>query len=161
MIVSKIVSGFQTGADLGGVNAAIDLLFPYDGWVPKGRKYEIGRIPDYYIVKESSSSRYEPRTELNVQDSDVTLVFTRGEPSTGSKLTIEYAKVHNKPCLHIDLLLYTKEAIVKLIQKFLTDLDKQDLIVNAAGQRESKAKGIQLEVRAIITEVLKWNLKNS
>jgi hypothetical protein len=157
MIISRIQSGFQSGADIGGINAAIDLLFPYGGWVPKGRKYENGRIPDYYIVKESSSSRYEPRTELNVQDSDVTLVFTRGEPSTGSKLTIEYAKVHNKPCLHIDLLRYGKEDAIKQIQEFLTDIDKQDLIVNVAGQRESKAKGIQMEVRAIITEVLKWN----
>jgi len=157
MIISKLISGGQSGCDQAAWNAAIDLLFPYGGWVPKGRKYENGRIPDYYIVKESSSSRYEPRTELNVQDSDVTLVFTRGEPSTGSKLTIEYAEVHNKPYLHIDLLRYSKEDAIKQVQEFLTDIDKQDLIVNVAGQRESKAKGIQLEVRAIITEVLKWN----
>jgi len=157
MIISKIVSGFQTGADLGGITASMDLNFPYEGWVPKGRKYENGRIPDYYIVKESSSSRYEPRTEQNVEDSDVTLVFTRGEPGGGSKLTISYAVAHNKPYLHLDLLLYTKEAIVEQIQEFLSAINKQDLIVNVAGQRESKAMGIQLEVRAIITEVLKWN----
>ncbi len=37
MQVKKIISGGQTGADRGGLNAAIKLDIPYGGYIPKGR----------------------------------------------------------------------------------------------------------------------------
>ena len=44
-MIAKIVSGGQTGADRGGLDAAILLGVPHGGWCPKGRKSEDGVIP--------------------------------------------------------------------------------------------------------------------
>jgi Circularly permutated YpsA SLOG family len=43
-MLSKIVSGGQTGADQAALDAAIELGFPHGGWVPKGRKTESGPL---------------------------------------------------------------------------------------------------------------------
>ena len=42
MLVSKIVSGGQTGVDRGALEAALELGFPYGGLIPKGRLAEDG-----------------------------------------------------------------------------------------------------------------------
>jgi hypothetical protein len=101
--ISKIVSGGQTGADRGGLDAAIQLGIPHGGWCPKGRKAEDGVIPAIYLLVETDSADYRIRTEKNVVDSDATAVFTSGELSGGSKLTADFAEMHGKPWRHIDL----------------------------------------------------------
>jgi len=102
MPITKIVSGGQTGADRGGRDAAIELGIPHGGWCPKGRQAEDGCIPDQYELSETSSSNYETRTEQNVIDSDATIIFTYGKPTGGSKRTVEFAKKHHRPYLHVD-----------------------------------------------------------
>ena len=37
MLISKIISGGQTGVDHGAIEAALELGFPYGGLIPKGR----------------------------------------------------------------------------------------------------------------------------
>ena len=37
MLISKIISGGQTGVDRGAIEAALQLGFPYGGLLPKGR----------------------------------------------------------------------------------------------------------------------------
>ena len=101
-IFEKIISGGQTGADQGALDAALELEHPCGGWCPKGRKSEAGRIPDRYPVKEHSSPEYPVRTEANVLDSDGTLIFTHGEPTGGTKLTVELARKYAKPCYIFD-----------------------------------------------------------
>lgn len=49
-MLQKIFTGHQTGADIAAIDAAIDIIFL--GWVPKGRKTEIGPLPEKYIVQE-------------------------------------------------------------------------------------------------------------
>jgi hypothetical protein len=44
MPITRIVSGGQTGADQGALDAAIYCDVPHGGWCPKGRKSEAGRI---------------------------------------------------------------------------------------------------------------------
>ncbi len=91
--ISRIVSGGQTGADRGGLDAAIELGIPHGGWCPKGRKSEDGTIPLIYQLVETSSSDYKVRTEKNVADSDATVIFTYGKPTGGSKPTANFAKI--------------------------------------------------------------------
>jgi len=43
--IFKVVSGGQTGADIGAIEAAIYCKLDWGGWIPKGRKSENGRIP--------------------------------------------------------------------------------------------------------------------
>ncbi|MDX9859226.1 MAG: putative molybdenum carrier protein [candidate division Zixibacteria bacterium] len=101
--ISKIVSGGQTGADQGGLNASIQLGIPYGGWCRKGRKSENGVIPAIYDLKETASADYRIRTERNVVESDATIVFTYGQPTGGSEMTIALAEKHGKHWIHINL----------------------------------------------------------
>ena len=55
-MITKIISGGQTGADRGGLDVAIRHGIPHGGWCPKGRKAEDGVIPDNYLLEETSSA---------------------------------------------------------------------------------------------------------
>ena len=159
MPITKIVSGGQTGADRGGLDAAIHCKIPHGGWCPKGRKAEDGIIPDKYLLKETSSSGYLPRTEQNVIDSDATLIFTIGKLSGGSLKTMEFAQIHTKPVLRIDIGEYSRKDTVNFILRWFEGdvtmpTPARNCIMNIAGQRESKAPGIQEKVKAIMIDVL-------
>lgn len=43
-IFEKIISGGQTGADQGALDAALELNYPCGGWCPKGRESEADLI---------------------------------------------------------------------------------------------------------------------
>ena len=68
MPIIKIVSGGQTGADRGGLEAAIYCGVPHGGWCPKGRKAEDGHIPGKYNLREMDTADYLARTKANVLD---------------------------------------------------------------------------------------------
>lgn len=74
-MITKIISGGQTGADRGGLDAAIHCGIPHGGWCPKGRIAEDGVIPADYYLNEMASPEYLPRTKANVVDSDATVIF--------------------------------------------------------------------------------------
>ncbi len=72
-MITKIISGGQTGVDRAALDAAIELNIPHGGWCPKGRLAELGQtIPDKYQLQETESSEYSQRTKLNIHDSDGT-----------------------------------------------------------------------------------------
>ena len=48
MLISKIVSGGQTGVDRGAIEAALELGFPYGSLIPKGRLAEDGIVPEKF-----------------------------------------------------------------------------------------------------------------
>jgi len=64
-MITKIISGGQTGADRGGLDAAIYCEMPHGGWCPKERKAEDGVIPAKYYLKEMLADTYLPRTKAN------------------------------------------------------------------------------------------------
>ena len=51
-MITKIISGGQTGADRSALDFAIDNNIPHDGWIPKGRMTEGGQLPDKYHLQE-------------------------------------------------------------------------------------------------------------
>jgi len=73
-MLSKIISGGQTGAHLAALDAAIELGIPNGGWIPKGRKTEGGTLPDKYQLQGMPTASYPARTERNIVDSDGTLI---------------------------------------------------------------------------------------
>ena len=163
--IAKVISGGQTGADRGGLDAAIEVGIPHGGWCPKGRRAEDGRIPDEYRLVETDSSDYAVRTEQNVVDSHATVVLAYGLPAGGSKATVEIAKKYRRPWLHVDLNETGDEAIARRVLEWLSGggLQSPDIPVpplnpalNVAGSRESKAPGIQARVKAIMLLVLDW-----
>ncbi|MFZ2656634.1 MAG: putative molybdenum carrier protein [Victivallales bacterium] len=162
IIISKIISGGQTGADRGGLDAAIAMKIPHGGWCPKDRKAEDGVIPSRYRLKEIKSSFYQERTKKNVVDSDATIVFCFGKASGGSELTVEYARQYKKPVLVIDLDKEEDHAEKistwleqRVAARLLADTEKDwtppmKITLNVAGSRESEAPGIQENVRKIM-----------
>jgi hypothetical protein len=47
-MIIKIISGGQTGADQSALDAAIELDISHGGWIPKGRKTEVGPLSAKY-----------------------------------------------------------------------------------------------------------------
>jgi len=155
--IIKIISGGQTGADRGGLDAAIELGLEHGGACPRGRLAEDGRIPDKYSMLELFSYKYSHRTEQNVLDADLTLIFTFGPPKGGSALTVDYAIRHGKPFLHLDLNKADEYSIEKLIE-WLKKNNNGKTILNIAGSRESSNCGIQKRVYSIMIQVLKRSI---
>jgi hypothetical protein len=148
----KIVSGGQTGADRGALDAAIELGLDHGGWCPRGRKAEDGAIPARYQLREHASASYPARTDANARDSDATLLITRGQPSGGSALTAERVSHHGKPLLHLDLAALSFDRAAATLRTWLAARDVATL--NVAGPRESGCPGIAEAVRALLVRAL-------
>ena len=154
-MITKIISGGQTGADVGGLDAAIYCDIPHGGWCPKGRKAENGVIPDKYQLKEMNSADYLKRTEANIVDSDATIVFTYGKATGGSLRTIKFATKHHRPCLEVDLDKYSREEATKVIVDwFEGGIMPGNCVINIAGSRATKAAGIQQAVMVLFIDVI-------
>lgn len=151
-MIKKIISGAQTGADRAALDFAINNDIPHGGWVPKGRKAEDGIIPDHYNVKEAPTTEYSRRTELNVIDSDGTLILTHGELSGGSALTEKLAEKHSRPCLHINLNLKTEFQATVDITHWISE--NGIAVLNVAGSRASHDPGIYRSTLNILEAVL-------
>lgn len=89
--------------DRAALDVALELNIPCGGWCPKGRRAEDGRIADKYPLEETPAADYQQRTEWNVRDTDGTLILTIGPVTGGTKLTVEFAQKHKRPCLVVDL----------------------------------------------------------
>jgi hypothetical protein len=135
-MITKIISGGQTGADRAALDVAINLHVPHGGWVPKGRKAEDGRVPERYQLKEMATESYPARTEANVADSDGTLIITHGELKGGSRLTAEYALKHQKPHLHINLDVLRGDDVLYAIVNWTAE--NHIAVLNVAGSRASE-----------------------
>lgn len=156
--VTRIISGGQTGADRGALNAAIALKLEHGGWCPAGRRAEDGTVPAIYQLREAPSTEYPVRTRLNVRDSDGTLIFTPGAFFTpGSRQTLRAILEYRKPHHHLNMQL-KDETIVRAIRRWLAEcaeLGSPIRILNIAGSRESKAPGIARHVERVLTTVLR------
>ena len=148
MKVKRIISGGQTGADRGGLDAAIDLGIPHGGWCPKGRRAEDGAIHPKYRLEETESPDYPVRTEQNVLASHGTVVFTFGPAKAGSALTIRLARKHRKPVVHIDLEKESPDEASTRLRKWIAEHGVA--ILNVAGSRESNAAGMEKLVHRIV-----------
>lgn len=137
IMIQKIVSGAQTGADRAALDAALERGFPCGGWVPKGRIAEDGVVPERYLhLEQTPGADYEQRTEWNVRDSDATLIVSHGPLNGGSLYTLEMAEKHEKPCLHVDLTGLHMHEVLEKITPWLHSV--RPAILNIAGPRTSK-----------------------
>ena len=135
-MVSKIISGGQTGVDRAALDVAIEMGIPHGGWVPKGRKSEDGVIPAKYEVRETSGDGYPERTEKNITMSDGTLIISRGKLTGGSALTREFAMKMGRPWLHINLENSNPFIAAKTIVGWISDYGIR--VLNVAGPRASQ-----------------------
>jgi hypothetical protein len=154
----KIVSGGQTGADRGGLLAAMDLGLDWGGWAPKGWRSEDGTIPSCYREKmqEIGSSNYLVRTRRNVADSHATLIVTNTYPLSGGTLKTRHF-CEEMMRSHLVVAIDENDAVGK-VQRWLAQFFEQNLpipfVLNVAGPRESKASGIQKASRKLLVQAI-------
>ena len=139
-MVSKIISGGQTGADRAALDIAVKLGITHGGWIPKGRLAEDGVLDGKYQLQEMETSKYNRRTEQNVIDSNGTLIISHGALTGGSEYTREIAIYHSRPWLHIDL---NDTMAFQAAEKIRTWIAENEIkVLNVAGSRASKDPGI-------------------
>jgi hypothetical protein len=153
MKLVKIISGGQTGADNAALDAAIDSKMDYGGAIPRGRKTAAGPLAaKYKKMTELESPLYRVRTKQNVLTADGTLIFTYGNPSGGTGLTVRLAQQHAKPFLVVDLEMETAASAAALITAWLKKANPA--VLNVAGPRESEHPGTYQKVFSILQKVL-------
>jgi hypothetical protein len=147
-MITKIISGGQTGADRSALDFAIDNNIPHGGWVPKGRITETGQLPQKYHLQEMATASYDVRTEQNVIDSDGTVIIFHGKLTGGSALTQTFAVKHQKPCLHLNM---EKKTIAEAADSLNNWIGKNNIkILNVAGPRASKDDKIYQMTRDVL-----------
>ena len=151
-MITKIISGGQTGADQAALDAAIKLGVPHGGWIPKGRLTEDGTLPDKYQLIEMPTKDYPARTEKNILESDGTLILSHSKLTGGSKLTEKLCKQLKKPCLHID---HTDKVFSEIVSNIHSwALGNSIETLNVAGPRASKDPLIYEHTFYIVEAVL-------
>jgi hypothetical protein len=134
--IRKIISGGQTGADRAAFDFALANGIEIGGFVPKGRRAEDGRISENYPnLIETATRNYAERTELNVQNSDATLIFSHGKLTGGSRLTRKLAERNAKPFRHVDFIKADITRTAAEIRQWLISINCRKL--NIAGSRVS------------------------
>jgi len=154
--IARIRSGGQTGADRAALDVAKELGIPICGWCPRNGWAEDfserpGLLAHYPELKETVSSDVADRTKLNVRDSHATLIIVTGpkDVSSGTAFTIEIAKLYGRPFYIAD----TGSVDVKNIWDWL-NTQGEELTLNVAGPRESKAPGIYEKSYSLLLELL-------
>ena len=152
-MIEKIISGGQTGADQGGLEAGKELGIKTGGTAPMGWRTEAGPAEELlkgYGLAECVLPGYSARTQMNVLNSDGTIIF--GDfYSPGTKLTTKYCDVTLKPLYRV----CREDNPIIERQDFLNWLEKYSVkVLNVAGNRESKNPGIQERVKSFLVKVL-------
>ena len=152
-MIRKIISGGQTGPDRAALDVAISLGYDYGGWVPKGCLDENGVIPSNYSkLVEAKDSRSETRTELNIRDSDATIILSHGPLLGGSEYTKTKAQEIGKPYRHIDLDQLTVPESVQELRGWLQKIKPS--VLNVAGPRASQDSTIYEKTCLILRTLL-------
>lgn len=153
MKLTKVISGGQTGADMGGLLAARNLGIPTGGVAPLDWHTEDGPQPKLLLsfgLFQCSNPGYLARTRANVQLSDGTIIF--GDMKGGGSLfTLNQCTELEKPWIPMHLVPF----IPTHQYDFLDWLVAHDIqTLNVAGNRESKNPGIQEKVRKFLETTL-------
>jgi hypothetical protein len=147
----RVVSGGQTGADRGALDAALDAGVACGGWCPAGRWAEDGQIAPRYPLTETPEPDPLVRTRRNVADADGSLILTLGALDAGTRATETAARAQGRPWLEVDLTKKTDEAAASLIAAWIAEAGIRTL--NVAGPRESNAPGLQDRARDVLGAV--------
>jgi len=149
----QVISGGQSGADLGGLIAARACGLQTGGWMPKGFRTLEGPRPDIaaiYGLHEHTSPNYPPRTRRNVQQADATLRFARHWNTPGERATRKFLHQYAKPYFDVNV----DEAPPAVDVAEWLRVHRVG-VLNVAGNTERNAPGIEAFVTAYLTEVFR------
>ena len=161
-MVTKIISGGQTGVDTIGLQVAKELGIETGGTAPKGflrergiddediSSYNLTEITDEeqadYTERKGKSDPYTGRTELNVRNSDGTVYFYTSDDKAGMLATKRSAEDWNKP--------FITNPTTEQLKQWLIDNNIKTL--NVAGNRGSK-----LDKNNNVAKILREALTNN
>jgi len=167
-MLTKVISGGQTGADIAGLKTAKSFGIETGGLMPFGFKAYDACHPEYkelYGVEAHTSSSYVPRTRANVQNSDGTIRLARDFQSAGEICTKKAIDQYGKPWFDYDLAFpwipkIENSQCYKLIQAAIAWIEDSNIeVLNVAGnrQRTPMVDSIDIEERAslFLTELFK------
>ncbi len=146
----KVISGGQIGADIAGLRAAKKCGLETGGHAPHGFRTKLGNLPilgSEYNLIETENDNYKVRTDLNVQNSDATLILAVNFNSPGTKLTIRCCEHRCKPYLKIHADVLDLEELTEAIFFIRRHAVKT---LNVAG---NGILGIEAEVEAFLIQV--------
>lgn len=145
--LEKIISGGQTGADMGGLIAARSLHIDTGGTASAGFRTENGPTPklatDYHL-QEGSTINFKHIAQQNIMDADATVVFS-DSVAAGTILTMKLCKELQKPC-----------RVSPTPEQLVSFLDEHSVaVLHVSGNKESDAPGIMGRVVNILTNAIK------
>ena len=147
-MLTKVISGGQTGVDRAALDAAINAGLPVGGWCPQGRRAEDGIISLEYPLAETPFAEYAQRTEWNVRAGDGTLLLRTEAESKGTDRTEEMAHKMGKPLLILNLQVSPEPDQVR---QWLHE--QQIVVLNIAGPRESESPGIYDSAKVFLDQL--------
>lgn len=154
-MLSKIISGGQTGADRAALDAGLELGFPIGGSCPAGRMAEDGPISSVYNLTEIGGG-YRQRTRQNVVDADGTAIFYRSYVRGGTEATVLFCIRQGKPYKLIDIELVEPDHAAKLLMDFVREFNIATL--NVAGPRSSGCAGIYDYVKRAVSLLVQQSI---
>jgi len=141
-MLTKVISGGQTGVDLGALLAAEEHGIKTGGWMPLGFMAQDGKHPEYsdrFGIQEHISKRYQPRTALNVKESDGTLRIAVHFSSPGEILTYRMIGQYKKPSIDVDAMV--DDTLPFQVAEWIEKHNIETL--NVAGNSERTCPGIR------------------
>jgi hypothetical protein len=169
-MITKVVSGGQTGVDQAVWRAAKRYGIATGGWMPRGFLVGNGiHHPEFahlYGAVEHKSIEYPPRTAANIRDSDGTLLFSVRPDTSGTRLTRQLmmrGRRDDKIRVHCEIVVERGPDVSwRVRQDFHTPtwvvlwIEGRGIeILNVAGPRESRAPGIGKWVEDYLCEVFR------
>lgn len=155
MILRRVISGGQTGADRAGLIAAKACGILTGGWMPKGYIALDGIHPKFaqmYDILEHKSDKYGQRTKLNIVESEGTVRFASQWNAAAEKLTLKEILKSDRPYLDIETgaeAKLTPQDLVKWLK------EKKIRVLNVSGNAEENSMGIEAKVVDFLTETFK------
>lgn len=137
MILKKVISGGQTGADKAGLKAAKLFNIETGGWAPRGWKTAKGRDESLrtYGLREHQGG-YKLRTHENVKDSDATIRIAYNFYSPGEICTLNAININRKPYFDIAIPFPHSSMLIKAAEFII---DNKVKVLNIAGNTESNS----------------------
>jgi hypothetical protein len=151
-MLTKVISGGQTGVDRAALDAALAASFPCGGWCPEDRRAEDGPIAASYPLLAMPGGGYAERTRKNVMDSDGTAVIYFGDLEGGTELAAYLCMKNSRPYKLIDGDEVSVERAIQLMTRFVRD--RQVAILNVAGPRATQRPQAYAYARAVISGLL-------
>lgn len=148
VILKKIISGGQTGADQAGLHSAKSHGFETGGYAPAGFRTLAGKNPamlrDEFKLTETTQGNYQVRTAMNVRESDATIRLATNYNSPGELCTMNAIRKYKKPVFDVHLLEISERSgadreayINSKADEFIRFLiENQVIVLNVAGNAD-------------------------